>query len=124
MTTNFPDASKPEAMAGARPEAGRTARGNVASSDAMPVQAGGGGVATQWKQLYQAAILEMETEHIMRRIVDAERAIVERALALRSESSDCQAEELGALAYSANFLAELRRLENTRAAGAKPRGAW
>jgi hypothetical protein len=124
MTTNFPDASNPEAMAGACPEAHRTGRRTVASSDAGPDQACGGGVVPQWKQLYQAAILEMETEHIMRRIVDAERAIVERALALHSESSDRQAEELGALAYSANFLAELRRLENSRAAGAKSRGAW
>jgi hypothetical protein len=125
MTTNFPDASKPEAMAGAGPKADRTGRRTVASSDAGPNQArGGGGVAPQWKQLYQAAILEMETENIMRRIVDAERAIVERALALHSESSESHAEELGALAYSANFLAELRRLENSRAAGAKSCGAW
>jgi hypothetical protein len=44
-----------------------------------------------WKALYQTAILEM-----------------------RKEPPSDHANELGALAYSANFLAELRRLETNR----------
>src|SRR5581483_10171552 len=67
-----------------------------------------------WKILYQSAILEMDTAVVMQRIAEAERAIVERALALRKESPNDHAKELGALAYSANFLAELRRLETSR----------
>src|SRR2546423_305789 len=67
-----------------------------------------------WKTLYQSAILEMDTAIVMERIAEAERAIVERALALRKESSNDHTRELGALAYSANFLAELRRLETDR----------
>lgn len=70
-----------------------------------------------WKALYQTAILEMDTGMVMQRIAEAEQAIVERALALRKEPPSDHAKELGALAYSANFLAELRRLETTRHAG-------
>jgi hypothetical protein len=94
----------------------------IEGGDARPDQACGNGTGPSWKQLYQAAILEMDRENIMRRILDAEQAIVERALALHSESSANRAKELGALAYSANFLAELRRLENIRMAGANARG--
>jgi hypothetical protein len=70
-----------------------------------------------WKSLYQTAILEMDTSMIIGRIAEAERAIVERALALHKEPASEHAKELGALAYSANFLAELRLLETTRSAG-------
>jgi hypothetical protein len=110
-------------MAAACPETAGAGGQTVAGSSTKLGQATGG-IAPLWKQLYQAAILEMEAENIMRRIIDAEQAIVERALALRSESSENHAEELGALAYSANFLAELRRLENIRSAGPQNCGAW
>jgi hypothetical protein len=69
----------------------------------------------EWKKLYQSAILEMDSENLMQRIGEAERAIVERALELRKEPKAADhLKELGALAYSANFLAELRRLESAR----------
>jgi hypothetical protein len=85
------------------------------AQNAAQVQENGGLPA--WKSLYQTAILEMDRALIMERIMEAERAIVERALALRKEPASEHAKELGALAYSANFLAELRRLETTRSTG-------
>jgi hypothetical protein len=124
MPTNSPDMSEPDLMAAKRP-ATETVTGDckmIEGSDAQPGQACGNGAVPLWKQLYQAAILEMDRENIMRRILDAEQAIVARALALHDESSANHAKELGALAYSANFLAELRRLENMRMAGANARG--
>jgi hypothetical protein len=85
------------------------------AQNAALVRENGGSPA--WKSLYQTAILEMDRAMIMERIKEAERAIVERALALRKEPASDHAKELGALAYSANFLAELRRLEATRSTG-------
>ena len=74
----------------------------------------------EWKRLYQAALLESDPQVAVRLMEEAEHAIVERALALHREPSDSAA-ELKSLAYSANFLAELRRVEvnpakNNRAA--------
>jgi hypothetical protein len=85
--------------------------------DAQNALVGENGGSPAWKSLYQTAILEMDRALIMERIKEAERAIVERALALRKEPASEHAKELGALAYSANFLAELRRLETTRSTG-------
>jgi hypothetical protein len=81
------------------------------------------GELSAWKILYQSAILEMDAAVVMQRIAEAEKAIVERALALREESPSDHVKELGALAYSANFLAELRRLETSRRAGNLPEDA-
>lgn len=64
-----------------------------------------------WKRLYQAALLEADPQVALELMHQAEQAIVERALALHREPSDGNAEELKSLAYSANFLAELRRVE-------------
>jgi hypothetical protein len=126
MPTNSPEMSEPDLIAakGPAPEMVTGDCKMIEGSDARPDQACGSGTGTVplWKQLYQAAILEMDTENIMRRILDAEQAIVARALALHRESSGNHAQELGALAYSANFLAELRRLENTPIAGPKSLG--
>jgi hypothetical protein len=116
MPANSPDMAHPDLVAVA---------GDckiVEANDARPDPPSGNGTALLWKQLYQAAILEMDRENVMRRILEAEQAIVARALALHSESSANRAMELGALAYSANFLAELRRLENGRMPGANARG--
>ncbi|MGH9528331.1 MAG: hypothetical protein ACRD2S_00255 [Terriglobales bacterium] len=63
-----------------------------------------------WKRLYQAALLETDPQTAMRLMEEAEHAIVERALALYREPEG-GADELKSLAYSANFLAELRRVE-------------
>jgi hypothetical protein len=124
MPTNSPDMSEPDLMVAKRPATEMVTEGckMIEGSDAQPGQACGNGTVPLWRQLYQAAILEMDRENIMRRILDAEQAIVARALAVRGESSANHAKELGALAYSANFLAELRRLENIRMTGANARG--
>jgi hypothetical protein len=124
MPTNSPDMSESDLIATKGP-ASEMVTGDykmIEGSDARPDHACGNGTVPLWKQLYQAAILEMDRENIMRRILDAEQAIVARALTLHSESSTNHAKELGALAYSANFLAELRRLENARIAGPNDRG--
>lgn len=63
-----------------------------------------------WKRLYQAALLETDPEAAKKLMEEAENAIVERALALHREPNG-SADELKSLAYSANFLAELRRVE-------------
>ncbi len=63
-----------------------------------------------WKRLYQAALLETNPQVAVRLMEEAEHAIVERALVLHREPND-SADELKSLAYSANFLAELRRVE-------------
>jgi len=63
-----------------------------------------------WKRLYQAALLETDPQAALKLMEQAEHAIVERALALHREAGD-SADELKLLAYSANFLAELRRVE-------------
>jgi hypothetical protein len=67
--------------------------------------------AKDWKQLYEAALLESDPQVAMRLVEEAEQAIVERALALHREAPDGSSHELKSLAYSANFLAELRRVE-------------
>jgi hypothetical protein len=124
MPTNSPEMSEPDLIA-TRGRAPKMVTGDckmIKGSDAPSDRGSGNKTAPLWKQLYQAAILEMDRENIMRRILDAEQAIVARALALHSESSANHAKELGALAYSANFLAELRRLENGRMAGPNARG--
>lgn len=124
MPTNSPDMGQPDLVASNVP-APEMVAGDckiVEANHARPDPPSRNGTAPLWKQLYQAAILEMDRQNIMRRILEAEQAIVARALALHSESSANHAKELGALAYSANFLAELRRLENGRMAGANARG--
>jgi hypothetical protein len=63
-----------------------------------------------WKRQYQAALLETDPQAAVRLMEQAEHAIVERALALHKEP-DGAAAELKSLAYSANFLAEVRRVE-------------
>ena len=67
--------------------------------------------AKDWKQLYQAAILESDPQIATRLMEEAEKAIVERALVLHRDASGADSSELTSLAYSANFLAELRRVE-------------
>jgi hypothetical protein len=67
--------------------------------------------AKEWKQLYQAAILESDPQMAARLMEEAEKAIVDRALVLHRDASDSNSSELTSLAYSANFLAELRRVE-------------
>ena len=68
-------------------------------------------VVPDWKRLYQAALLETDPQVAIQLMQQAEQAIVERALALHRESTEGSADELKSLAYSANFLAELRRVE-------------
>ncbi len=63
-----------------------------------------------WKRLYQAALLETDPEAAKKLMEEAEQAIVERALVLHREPNG-NADELKSLAYSANFLAEMRRVE-------------
>ncbi|MGH9513022.1 MAG: hypothetical protein ACRD2U_12900 [Terriglobales bacterium] len=63
-----------------------------------------------WKRLYRAALLETDPLIALKLVEEAEHAIVERALALHREPGG-HADELKSLAYSANFLAELRRVE-------------
>jgi hypothetical protein len=70
----------------------------------------------EWKKLYQAALLETDPRLAIKLMEQAEHAIVERALALHREPSG-NAEELKLLAYSSNFLAELRRVEVNPAKG-------
>lgn len=123
MPTNSLDMGHPDLVASNVP-APEMVAGDckiVEANDGRLDPPSGNGTAPLWKQLYQAAILEMDRESIMRRILEAEQAIVARALALHSESSANHAKELGALAYSANFLAELRRLENGRMLGGNAR---
>jgi hypothetical protein len=67
--------------------------------------------AKDWKQLYQAALLESDPQIASRLMEEAEQAIVERALVLHRDTSDGNSSELTSLAYSANFLAEVRRVE-------------
>ncbi len=67
----------------------------------------------EWKKLYQAALLETDPQMAARLMEQAEHAIVERALILHREAGG-SADELKSLAYSANFLAELRRVEISR----------
>jgi hypothetical protein len=67
--------------------------------------------AKDWKQLYQAALLENDPQIAARLMEEAEQAIVERALVLHRDASDSNSNERTSLAYSANFLAELRRVE-------------
>jgi hypothetical protein len=67
--------------------------------------------AKDWKQLYQAALLESDPLIAARLMEEAEQAIVERALVLHRDDSGGNSSELTSLAYSANFLAELRRVE-------------
>ena len=64
-----------------------------------------------WKHLYQAALLESDPQIAARLMEAAEQAIVERALVLHRDASDGNSSELTSLAYSANFLAEVRRVE-------------
>jgi hypothetical protein len=68
-------------------------------------------VAKDWKQLYRAALLESDPQIAARLTEEAEQAIVERALTLHRQASPESSNELTSLAYSANFLAELRRVE-------------
>jgi len=67
--------------------------------------------AKDWKPLYRAALLESDPQIVARLMEEAEQAIVERALVLHREASNSNSSELTSLAYSANFLAELRRVE-------------
>ena len=67
-------------------------------------------ILPDWKRLYQAALLETDPQIALRLMEEAEHAIVERALALHRQPEG-SADELKSLAYSANFLAELRRVE-------------
>ena len=70
--------------------------------------------APDWKRLYQAALLETDPQLAAGLMEQAEQAIVARALALHREPSVQNSDELKSLAYSANFLAELRRVEVNR----------
>lgn len=73
------------------------------SDEKQPVQ--------DWKRLYEAALLETDPEVALGLMHQAEQAIVERALVLHREASVHNGNELKSLAYSANFLAELRRTQ-------------
>jgi hypothetical protein len=44
--------------------------------------------STAWRELYRAALLELRSEDLRRRIDEAERAIQERIVELREEDSD------------------------------------
>lgn len=67
--------------------------------------------AVDWKQLYRAALLETDPQLAAKLMEQAEQAIVARALALHQENTGNNMDELKSLAYSANFLSELRRVE-------------
>jgi hypothetical protein len=60
-----------------------------------------------WEQLYEAAISEKDMEKMLGKIAEAERAISNRALELRSEAGN-HAEERKALADAAALLCEMK----------------
>ncbi len=63
-----------------------------------------------WKTLYEAALFELDTNKIAQRIVDAERAVINRMASLRmSEDGEAETKELmGAL----NVLRDLRKMSS------------
>ena len=63
-----------------------------------------------WKTLYEAALLEVDIKKIAQRIVDAERAVINRMASLRmSEDGEAETKELmGAL----NVLRDLRKMSS------------
>jgi hypothetical protein len=64
---------------------------------------------TVWKHLYEAALLEQETELLSQRIADAQKAIRERTLSLHRKSGDNMAEK-EMLAYANIVLEDLQRI--------------
>jgi len=65
--------------------------------------------AQSWKVLYEAAILEIDTDLRPRKVLEAQQAIAERALYLLREASEDEP-ELQELAYATLVLCDLRRM--------------
>ncbi len=76
--------------------------------------------AQAWKQLYEAAVLELDPVKLQQRIADAEDAIAKRALAVMREGADDRAER-EALANAMQALSGLKRdLTESRNRGSEP----
>ena len=65
-----------------------------------------------WKQLYEAALFELDPKVLVDKIVDAEKAIGERALALLRENGHNHSEKK-TLAKAYVALDELKRIHET-----------
>lgn len=63
-----------------------------------------------WKQLYEAALLELDPKLLPRRIADAQKAIGERAMALLQENGHNHSEK-EALASAHVALNDLERIQ-------------
>lgn len=71
-----------------------------------------------WRQLYEAAVLELDPTKIQQRIAEAEKAIAKRALAVMREGGDGAERE--ALAHAMQALDDLKRhLPESRNRGAE-----
>jgi len=76
--------------------------------------------AQAWKQLYEAAVLELDPVKLQQRIADAEDAIAKRALAVMREGADDRAER-EALANAMQALSGLKRdLTESHNRGSEP----
>ena len=72
-----------------------------------------------WRQLYEAAFLELDPTKIQGRIAEAEKAIAKRALVVMREGGD--PDEREALANAMQALEALKkRLSESRTRGAEP----
>ena len=65
-----------------------------------------------WRQLYEAALFELNTKLLPQKIADAEKAIGERALALLRENGHNHSEKK-ALARAHSALDDLKRIHQT-----------
>jgi len=72
-----------------------------------------------WRQLYEAAVLELDPTKIQHRIAEAEKAIAKRAVVLMRENANGAERE--ALANAMQALNDLqRRLSDSRTRGTAP----
>ncbi len=71
-----------------------------------------------WRQLYEAAVLEIDPTKIQQRVAEAEKAIAKRALAVMREGGDGGERE--ALANAMQALDLKRHLGESRNRGAEP----
>jgi hypothetical protein len=65
-----------------------------------------------WKQLYEAALLELDPNRLPQRIADAQKAIAERALALLRENGSNNSEK-ETLAGAHVVLDDLKRIHQS-----------
>jgi hypothetical protein len=70
-----------------------------------------------WKQLYVVAVLELDPDVVLGRILDAQKAISERALALMRMNGNSSSEQQE-LANAHTVLDGLKRIHQTHSRGA------